>query len=71
VTKDSSQDPTRTALIILCGAIVFGALMGVRQDVSQSWARVAIAGVAGGVMGWVLSRVTKRRAGGGRGSAPR
>jgi len=62
---DSGRDNTKIFLMIVLGAIVFGALMGVREDFSLGWARAVVAGIAGGVMGgvmgWVLSRRAKKR----------
>jgi lipoprotein signal peptidase len=61
----SGQDNTKIFLMIVLGAIIFGALMGVRQEFSQGWARAVVSriagGVMGGVMGWVLSRRGKKR----------
>ena len=47
-------------LIVLIGAIAFGGLMTARDEFSGRWARAGIAGVAGGVLGWMLIVVRKR-----------
>jgi len=59
MTTDEPRSP-KLILIVLIGAIAFGGLMTARDEFSGRWARAGIAGVAGGVLGWMLISVRKR-----------
>jgi membrane protease YdiL (CAAX protease family) len=51
----------RTITAIIVGSIVFGCLMALRAEASNSWVRALIAGAAGAVLGALIARKTQRK----------
>lgn len=45
---------------IATGILLFAFLMGVRDEFSELWIRVLLAGIAGGVLGLVMWQCQKR-----------
>lgn len=45
---------------IAAGILVFAFLMGVRDEFSETWVRMLLAAIAGGIMGLVILECRKR-----------
>jgi hypothetical protein len=57
-----SNQPTRRRIWpAVLGVIVFAVLMGVRPEFSSIWVRAALAGCAGGALGWGIRATSLRR----------
>jgi len=46
---------------LLVGIILFGMLMGMRDNFEGRWVRAAVAGCAGGILGWIILQCRKSR----------
>ena len=50
------MDWKRSRLLrVVVGAVIFGALMALRESLGSTWGRVLIAALAGGVLGLMIA----------------
>ena len=65
MSDDQKQEPPRMppAQIVrfIIGIILFGVLMGLREDFHSVWVRMLVAGCAGGVLGIFVLPLRKYR----------